>query len=71
MTFAHGRMGRFMPSISFDQPVMYLRGHNDYNDSRQGPNVTQPKLKLLDKEGEQMIRNTFAVDAEHIRRVFA
>ena len=71
MNFAHGRMGRFMPSISFDQPVMYLRGHNDYNDSGQGPNVTQPKLKLLDKEGEQMIRNTFAVDAEHIRRVFA
>jgi hypothetical protein len=64
-------MGRFMPSISFDKPVMYLRGHNDFNDSRQGPNVSQPKLKLLDANGEQMIRDTFNVDADHIRAVFA
>lgn len=71
MNFAHGRMGRFMPSISFDKPVMYLRGHNDFNDSRQGPNVSQPKLKLLDADGEQMIRDTFNVDADHIRAVFA
>ena len=59
-----------MPSISFDNPPMYLRGHNEYNDSRQGPNVTQPKLKLMDAAGEQMMHETFAVDADHIRRVF-
>ncbi|WP_293445259.1 hypothetical protein [Planktotalea sp.] len=27
MNFALGRMGRFMPAISFDQPAMYLRDH--------------------------------------------
>lgn len=26
MNFALGRMGRFMPANSFDQPAMYLRG---------------------------------------------
>ena len=71
MNFAHGRLGRFMPSISFDKPVMYMRGHNDFNDSRQGPQVTQPDFKLLDAAGEQMIRETFGVDADHVRRVFA
>lgn len=71
MNFAHGKMARFMPMLSFENPPMYLRGHNEFNDSRQGPNVTQPKLKLLDAAGEQMMRDTFAVDADHIRRVFA
>ncbi len=71
MNFAHGKVARFMPTISFDKPVMYLRGHNDFNDSRQGPNVTKPKLTLLDSAGEQMMRETFGVDADHIRQVFA
>jgi hypothetical protein len=71
MNFSHGRMGRFMPSISFDKPAMYLRGHNDFNDSRQGPHVTAPDLKLLDAAGEAMMRAEFGVDADHIRRVFA
>lgn len=71
MNFAHGKMNRFMPALSFDNPPMYLRGHNDFNDSRQGPNVSQPKLELLDAAGEQMMRETFAVDADHIRAVFA
>ncbi len=70
MNFSHGRMGRFMPSISFDKPAMYLRGHNDFNDSRQGPLVTAPDLKLLDAQGEAMMRVEFGVDADHIRRVF-
>lgn len=70
MNFAHGKMNRFMPAISFESAPMYLRGHNDFNDSRQGPKVTQPKLKRLDTAGEQMIRETFGVDADHIRRVF-
>ena len=71
MNFAHGKLARFMPAISFDNPPMYLRGHNDFNDSRQGPNVRAPKLSLLDSAGEQMFRETFGVDSDHIRRVFA
>lgn len=71
MNFAHGRLARFMPMLSFDAPHMYLRGHNDFNDSRQGANVTRPKLALLDAEGEAMIKARFGVDADHIRRVFA
>lgn len=70
MNFSHGRMSRFMPSLSIDNPPMYLRGHNDFNDSRQGAQVTQPNFKLLGPEGEQMIRDTFAVDANDIRRLF-
>jgi hypothetical protein len=71
MNFAHGKMHRFMPSLSFSEPHMFLRGHNDFNDSRQGENVAQPNLKLLNADGEQMIRETFGLDADHIRQVFA
>jgi hypothetical protein len=70
MNFAHGKMNRFMPTLSFDKPVMYLRGHNDFNDSRQGPKVSKPKLELLGPSDEKMIKDTFGVDADHIRRVF-
>jgi hypothetical protein len=70
MNFSHGKVNRFMPTISFDNPPMFLRGHNDFNDSRQGPNVSKPKMTLLDATGEQMFRDVFAVDADHIRRVF-
>lgn len=71
MNFAHGRMNRFMPSLCFENPPMYLRGHNEFNDSRQGPVVSSPEFKLLDRDEERMIRETFGVDADHIRRVFA
>ena len=70
MNFSHARLAQNMPMISFDKPAMYLRGHNDFNDSRQRANISQPNLKLLDVEGETMIRKTFGVDANHIRSVF-
>jgi len=71
MNFSHDRLGRFMPTLTFDKEPMYLRGHNAFNDSRQGPNVTKPNLRLLNDKGEKMILNRFAVDVDHIRRVFA
>ncbi|MGH1578139.1 putative rhamnosyl transferase [Planktotalea sp.] len=70
MNFAHGKINRFMPTLSFDNPPMYLRGHNDFNDSRQGPKVSKPKMMLLDAAGEQSFRDLFAVDADQVRRVF-
>ena len=31
MNFALGRMGWFMPAISFDQLAIYLRGNKNFN----------------------------------------
>lgn len=70
MNFAHGRINRFMPALSFDDPPMYIRGHNDFNDSRQGPNVTRPKLALLDAEGEVEFKTQFGVDSARVREIF-
>jgi hypothetical protein len=71
MNFALGRMGWFMPAISFDQLAMYLRGNKNFNESRKGPNLTQPGLELPDGAGEPIIRKRFAVNADHIRAMLA
>lgn len=70
MNFAHGRINRFMPTLTFTDSPMFVRGHNSYNDSRQGANVTKPKLKKLSPDEEQLFRDRFAVDADVIRSVF-
>jgi hypothetical protein len=70
MNFAHHAMGRKMPTVSLPTDNMMLRGHNDYNDSRQRAGVKPVQLGLLDAEGEQMFRDTYNIDADHVRRVF-
>ncbi|MCD1620847.1 glycosyltransferase [Salipiger marinus] len=71
MNFGHAKLPQFMPTVTFADRPMYLRGHNDHNDSRQKKHVRPAPLPRLDAEGEDEIRARFAVDADHIRRVFA
>jgi hypothetical protein len=49
---------------------MVLRGHNDYNDSRQSGRVSKVTLTPLDKDGELRMRMSYNIDADHVRRVF-
>lgn len=69
--FSHYKIPSVMPTISRPDPDMFVRGHNDYNDSRQKKNVTKVNLKPLDAAGEARFRDAFAIDADHVRRVFA
>ncbi|QBF30098.1 putative rhamnosyl transferase [Thalassococcus sp. S3] len=71
MNFAHNKLPRFMPAVSITDSPMFVRGHNDFNDSRQGSNVRQVPLERLNEEGEDLFRNRFAIDADHVRRVFS
>ncbi len=71
MNFAHNKLNQFMPTVTFTDEVMYLRGHNDHNDSRQKKHVRPVSLPRLDKNGEAELRARFAIDADHVRRVFA
>ncbi|NDW02411.1 putative rhamnosyl transferase [Salipiger sp. PrR002] len=71
MNFGHQKLIQFMPTLSFTDSPMYLRGHNDHNDSRQKKHVKPVDLPRLDAEGEAEIKRRFAVDCDHIRRVFA
>lgn len=71
MNFAHMKVAQNMPTVTFTGTDMILRGHNDYNDSRQKDGVKPVKLTPLDTAGEAHFRNRFAIDADHVRRVFA
>lgn len=70
MNFAHNKINQFMPTVTFTDPPMYIRGHNDHNDSRQKAHVKPAHLPRLEAEGEALFKERFAVDADHIRRVF-
>ena len=71
MNFSHAKLPRRMPCVSVPGIDMFVRGHNDFNDSRQTGHVTQPSLTPLDAEGEAHFRTTFGVDADTVRRLYA
>lgn len=70
MNFGHQKINLHMPTLTFCQPVMYVRGHNDHNDSRQARHVKPVVLPRLDAAGEALFADRFAIDADHVRRVF-
>ena len=69
MNFAHNKINRFMPAVSFDEPRMFVRGHNASNDSRQKP-VKPVPVKALTYEQAEHFRKRFAIDIEQVERVF-
>ncbi|MFD3191783.1 putative rhamnosyl transferase [Sedimentitalea sp. HM32M-2] len=71
MNFGHHTVHKRMPTVTFSGENMMLRGHNDYNDSRQGPRVRQVPLKQLDADGELLFQMTYGIDCDHVRRVFS
>lgn len=64
--FMHERIPRFMPCVTFNDPDMFVRTHNGYNDSRQKP-VKHIPVEPLTPEQETL----FAVDSKTIRSVFS
>jgi len=71
MNFGHNKINQFMPTVTFTDPPMFVRGHNDHNDSRQKKHVKAVDLPRLDAAGEAEMRRLFAIDADQIRTVFA
>ncbi len=71
MNFAHVKLARNMPTLTFTGRDMQIRGHNDYNDSRQKPGIQPVRLTLLTPAEEDHFRAVFNIDADHIRRVYS
>lgn len=71
MNFAHNKLHQNMTTVTLTDSIMMLRGHNDYNDSRQGPSAKPHKLTLMDSDGEAILRERFAIDADAVRRTFS
>ena len=69
MNFAHEKIARFMPVISYSEPQMFVRSHNSSNDSRQKP-VKKIPVKPVDPKQAQMFKDRFAIDIDQISRVF-
>lgn len=71
MNFAHEKLPRMMPTVTFTGEDMLLRGHNDFNDSRQKPGVKPVQLTPLDAAQEDLFRQVYNVDADHVQRVYS
>jgi len=71
MNFAHNKMVNFMPTVTRTDADMFVRGHNDYNDSRQRKNIKPEPLEPLDAQGEAHFAARFAIDCASVRRIFA
>ena len=69
MNFAHNKINRFMPAISFDEPRMFVRGLNASNDSRQKAVKPVPVKPLTYDEAEKF-RKRFAIDVDRVERIF-
>lgn len=71
MNFAHQKMPQVMPTVTFSGKDMLIRGHNDFNDSRQKAGVRPVVLTPLTRTQEAHFKSVFNIDADHVRRVFA
>ena len=71
MNFAHNKLPRAMTTVTFTDEDMLVRGHNRFNDSRQGPHVKAPQLTLLDEDGEAYFKARFNIDVDAVRAAWA
>ncbi len=71
MNFAHVKVSQNMPTLTFSGQDMLIRGHSDFNDSRQKPGVKPVDLLPLAAEDEDHFRAVYNIDADHVRRVFS
>ncbi|MEP1760937.1 MAG: putative rhamnosyl transferase [Sulfitobacter sp.] len=69
MNFAHNKINRFMPAVSFNEPRMFVRGHNASNDSRQKP-VKGVAVAALDAAQANEFRDRFAIQLDQVQRIF-
>ena len=71
MNFSHRKVGQRMPTVTFTEEDMLIRGHNAHNDSRQKPGVKTPRFHQLDADGKAHFKATFNIDADAVTKRFA
>jgi len=70
MNFAHTKLDRFMPVVSYADTPMWIESHNGFNDSRASQHNNIPFAPLSDDIVRQF-RTRFAIDPEQIKQTFA
>ena len=71
MNFAHMKVGRAMPTVTFTGEDMLIRGHNDFNDSRQKTGIKPVKLVPQSPEEEAYFKKVYNINGDDIQRVFS
>ncbi len=71
MNYAHKKLSQNMPTVTYTDTPMFVRGHNDFNDSRQKANIKPVELDLLVAEQETYFKERFAIDSDEIRKAFS
>ncbi|SLN71414.1 hypothetical protein ROA7450_03917 [Roseovarius albus] len=71
LSYTHTKLVNRMPVTSFTGEDMFIRGHSDFNDSRQKDGLRTPKLSLLTPEEEARFKEIFNVDTDHIRAQYS
>lgn len=71
MNFAHHKLAERMTTVTLTDSVMMLRGHNAFNDSRQGRSARQHELTLMDETDEALMRERFNIDCDAVRAAFS
>lgn len=69
MNFGHHKINRFMPTVTLTDYPMFVRTHNEFNDSRANGGW-QPELAPLTPEQEGEFEARFAIRASHVKDVF-
>lgn len=70
MNFAHAKVAQKMPTVTFAEEDMLIRGHNDYNDSRQKSGLRAPRLTPLDADGAAYFRQRYNIDQSAVAAAF-
>lgn len=71
MNFAHSRINRFMPTVTFTDTPMFLRAHHGSNDSRQKAKVEHPDFHAPTVEHIETLNRRFALTADAVESAFA
>lgn len=66
MNFAHSRINRFMPTVTFTDAPMFIRAHHAHNDSRQKPNVARPDFHAPTLDETETLSRRFALTADAV-----
>ncbi|MEB8387337.1 putative rhamnosyl transferase [Rhodobacteraceae bacterium KMM 6894] len=70
MNFSHVKLARVMPVVTLPGEDMYIRGHNEFNDSRQKDGIKPVRLPLLEAQDEAQFRLTYNIDADDVRALY-
>lgn len=71
MSQGHQNLWKEMPTVTFTDRDMMMRGHNDFNDSRLTGKKNVFDYQPMTAGRAQNIRETFGVDDDFVREVFS